>query len=282
MKKRFHQLKPPPGNNMKLTERELKLLRERITRDFGIALKEEKIELIEEFIQQRLKATGLLPDEYLGEILNGPSGRELFLLVSSVTNKETYFFREMPQLEVCLELLRKISRTRERLKLLSLGCSGGEEPYTLSILLHEKGLLFPGKEVSIIGIDLDPKAIKKAKEAIYTENSFRSKDMSLKRYFVKEDRLYRLKDIYKKIVDFRVGNILDKNIFLEFINIDMVFCRNVFIYMTEDAITRVLENIYGCLAKDGYLITGSAESITTRSDLFVPEYYEGVVVYRKR
>ncbi|MCX7793544.1 MAG: protein-glutamate O-methyltransferase CheR [Thermodesulfovibrionales bacterium] len=265
-----------------LSDRELKILRERITIDFGIAFREEKADILEEFIEERLKITGLSLDEYLSRTLDGFSNRELFLLVSSVTNKETYFFREMPQLEVSIELLKKLSRTRQKLKILSLGCSSGEEVYTLSILLYEKGILFPGREVIITGIDLDPRAVKKAKEAVYTDNSFRNKEIPLKKYFIKEDRFYRIRDVYKKIVDFRTGNILDRNIFLEFMNRDMIFCRNVFIYMTEEAIIKILENIHASLAVDGYLILGSCESITGKTNLFVPEYYNGVVVYRKK
>lgn len=267
---------------MDFTEKELYLLKEKITMDFGIVLKKEKEENLREFIQERLKVTGFSLNEYLGKVLNGNPERELFLLVGSVTNKETYFFREMLQLEVSLELLREMQRSKSRLRLLSLGCSGGEEPYTLSILLHEKGLLSQGKEVSITGIDVDPKAIKRAREARYSENSFRNKEIPLHRYFIKEDRFYRLKDLYRKVVDFREGNILDKKTFFEFINMDMVFCRNVFIYMTEEAIIKALENIHFCLSRDGYLITGSAESIRTKTDLFEPEYHRGVVVYRKK
>lgn len=266
---------------MKLSEREFSLIKERIVRDFGIAFRDEKKELLEEFIEERLKITGMSSEEYLSELKDGIS-REIILAVSSITNKETYFFREMPQLEIAVKLLQRMLKSRQRLRILSLGCSGGEEVYTLSILLHERGILFPGRDVNITGIDIDPEAIKKARRAIYTENSFRNKEIPINRYFVKEDRFYRLKEVYKGIADFREGNILDKNTFLEFINIDMVFCRNVFIYMTEEAIIKVLENIHTCLSKDGYLIIGSAESITGRTALFIPEYYEGVVVYRKK
>lgn len=227
-----------------------------------------------------MKISGNSAEEYLSKLKNATT-REIILAVSSITNKETYFFREMPQLEVAIKLLQRMFRTRQRLSILSLGCSSGEEPYTLSILLHERGILFPGKDVNITGIDIDPKAIKKAREAVYTDNSFRNKGLLLNRYFIKEDRFYRLKEVYKRIVDFKEGNILDRKTFVEFINVDMVFCRNVFIYMTEEAILKVLENVYTCLSKDGYLIIGSAESITTRTALFIPEYYEGVVVYRK-
>ncbi len=265
---------------MKLDEKEFFLIKDRIVRDFGIAFRDEKRELLEEFIEERLKSTGMSAEEYLSVLKDGIN-RELILAVSSITNKETFFFREMPQLKIAIQLLQGMLKSRHRLRILSLGCSGGEEPYTLSILLHERGILFPGKEVSITGIDIDPKAIKKAKEAVYSENSFRNKEIPLSRYFVKEDRFYRLKEIYKRIVDFREGNILDRKTFLEFINVDMVFCRNVFIYMTDEAIKIALENIYASLSRDGYLFTGSAESITNRTDLFIPEYHEGFAVYRK-
>jgi len=180
-----------------------------------------------------------------------------------------------------MELLRDMLKNRDSLKVLCLGCSTGEEVYTLSILIHERGLLFPSKEIKLTGIDIDQRAIRKAIEGRYTANSLRSKDIPVDKYFIRDERFFRIKDPYKRIVEFRQGNILDSNTFVEFLNVDMVFCRNVFIYMTEEAILKVLKNIHRVLCKKGYLIIGSAESITYRTDLFEPVHYNSIVVYRK-
>jgi chemotaxis protein methyltransferase CheR len=302
-----------------LTNREFALLRDRLAEETGLSLKEDKRKVLEEAILERLKAfypSIVTPpfnspsylkrgeggvdnlEKYLREYIDllikkGSDGvsnsiggainsrGELTLLASHISNKETYFFREMPQLEVSMELLRDMLKNRDSLKVLCLGCSTGEEVYTLSILIHEKGLLFPSKEIKLTGIDIDQRAIRKAIEGRYTANSLRSKDIPVDKYFIRDERFFRIKDPYKRIVEFRQGNILDSNTFVEFLNVDMVFCRNVFIYMTEEAILKVLKNIHRVLCKKGYLIIGSAESITYRTDLFEPVHYNSIVVYRK-
>jgi chemotaxis protein methyltransferase CheR len=302
-----------------LTNREFALLRDRLAEETGLSLKEDKRKVLEEAILERLKAfypSIVTPpfnspsylkrgeggvdnlEKYLREYIDllikkGSDGvsnsiggainsrGELTLLASRISNKETYFFREMPQLEVSMELLRDMLKNRDSLKVLCLGCSTGEEVYTLSILIHEKGLLFPSKEIKLTGIDIDQRAIRKAIEGRYTANSLRSKDIPVDKYFIRDERFFRIKDPYKRIVEFRQGNILDSNTFVEFLNVDMVFCRNVFIYMTEEAILKVLKNIHRVLCKRGYLIIGSAESITYRTDLFEPVHYNSIVVYRK-
>jgi len=302
-----------------LTNREFALLRDRLAEETGLNLKEDKRKVLEEAILERLKAfypSIVTPpfnspsylkrgeggvdnlEKYLREYIdllikkgsdsvsNSIGGAinsrgELTLLASRISNKETYFFREIPQLEVSMELLRDMLKNRDSLKVLCLGCSTGEEVYTLSILIHERGLLFPSKEIKLTGIDIDQRAIRKAIEGRYTSNSLRSKDIPVDKYFIRDERFFRIKDPYKRIVEFRQGNILDSNTFVEFLNVDMVFCRNVFIYMTEEAILKVLKNIHRVLCKKGYLIIGSAESITYRTDLFEPVHYNSIVVYRK-
>lgn len=267
----------------KLTDRDFLLLRERLMEFSGISLKDDKREVLEEVLNERFRITGTNSlREYLSLILNGKEREELILLAAAITNKETYFFREMTHLERSVELMRELLEKMDKLRILCLGCSSGEEVYTLSILIHERGLLFPSKDIRIIGIDIDPKAIKKAREGKYTANSIRSKDIPLERYFTRDGKFFRIKESYKNIVDFRQGNIIESKTFNDFLDIAMVFCRNVFIYMTEAALLEAINNIYRILSEDGYLIIGSAESITNRTNLFEPVYYEGVVVYRKR
>ncbi len=278
-----------------LTHREFNILRNKIAEETGLSLKDDKRELLEEAILERLKvlypsfsqgseeSANLIEESlrrFVAFVIEGGSS-ELNILASHLSNKETYFFREMPHLEVSVELLRDMLKGRDKLKVLCLGCSTGEEVYTLSILIHEKGLLFPSKDIKLIGIDIDQRAIRKAIEGRYTANSLRSEDIPVDKYFMREGRSFRIKDLYRRIVEFRQGNILNSNTFVEFLNVDMVFCRNVFIYMTEEAILKVLKNIHRVLCKGGYLIIGSAESVTYRTDLFEPVYYNSVVVYRK-
>lgn len=272
-----------------MTEDEFNLLRALINKEFGILLKGDKRLTFHAKVSHRLNILGLKSyRDYYEFIISDSSREELFTLVSHITNNETYFFREKMQLEVFSGLLNELKKQRLKnnrnvLKILSLACSSGEEAYTLNILVQESGLFMWDWDIKITGIDIDKNAIEKANAAVYTKNSFRlNGNMELvNKYFTAEGDRYNLKKIFTKNVAFRHGNLLDLNSFAGLNDIDVVFCRNVLIYMDDDAISRIMGNLYNSLSDSGYLFIGSAESLIQKTDLFVPEYTNGIIVYRK-
>ncbi|TAL27133.1 MAG: protein-glutamate O-methyltransferase CheR [Nitrospirae bacterium] len=277
------------SKNELLTKDEFNLLRDLINKEFGIVLKGDKRLTFHTKVSHRLNILGLKSyRDYYDFIVSDSSREELLTLVSHITNNETYFFREKAQLEVFSVLLNeikkeKLKKNRNTVRILSLACSSGEEAYTLNILVQESGLFMWDWDIKITGIDIDRNAIEKAKAAVYTKNSFRlNGNIDLvNKYFTAEGDRFNLKKIFARNVDFRHGNMLDANSFADLDDIDIVFCRNALIYINDDAIGHIARNLYNSLSDSGYLFIGSAESLIQRTDLFSPEYNNGVIVYRK-
>jgi len=170
------------------------------------------------------------------------------------------------------------------LRLLSLASSSGEEAYTLNIIIQESGLFDGNWDVRITGVDMDRNALEKARSACYTKNSFKipegDNDIA-KKYFTAEEAFFALREPYTNNTEFRYGNITSSSSFEGLDIMDVIFCRNVLISMTENAFGKIIRNCYRTLSDAGYLFVGSSESLIRRTDLFVPEYKDDIVVYRK-
>lgn len=272
-----------------MTEEEYSLLRDLVNRKFGIQLKGDKRLTLHTKVSHRLSILGLDSySDYYSYIISDPTGDELFTLASHVTNNETYFFREQAQLAVFADILRDIKKRKENerhcIKILSVASSSGEEAYSLNITIQEKGLFVWDWNIEITGIDIDKNAVLKAREACYSRNSFRALNGNrelVNKYFIDDGERYRLKRFLTKNVQFRHGNILDEATFGGFDQVDVIFCRNVLIYMSDDAIERIIRNFYKSISNEGYLFIGSSESLIQKTNLFLPEYVDGVIVYRK-
>lgn len=273
-----------------ISEKDFQLLREIISKEFGLQIKGDKRLTLHTRLAHRLHILGLASyGDYCDYIRADSSGVELQELASHITNNETFFFREKAQLDAFSRVLENIKKEkqkakRQELKILSLACSTGEEAYTLNILVQLSGLFLWNWEVKITGIDIDRVAVAKARSAVYTKNSFRGvagePDLILK-YFKGEGELYHLKQPFSKNVEFRQGNITREDAYIGLEGTDAVFCRNLFIYMGTDAVEKVLRNCYRSLSENGYLFIGSSESLINKTDLFIPQIVNGIIVYRK-
>ena len=273
-----------------MSDEEFQLLKGLINKEFGIFLKGDKRLTLHTKVSHRLSILGLKSyRDYYDFIISDSSREELFTLASHITNNETYFFREKSQLDAFSELLKEIKKTRMKkkqniLRILSLASSSGEEAYTLNILIQESGLFAWDWDVKITGMDIDKSAIKKAREACYSKNSFRAINGNagiIDKYFSFDRDCYTLRNFFTRNVEFRHGNIVDRNSFTDISDMDFIFCRNVLIYMDDNAIERIANNLYNCISDCGYLFIGSSESLIQKTDLFIPEYKNGVIVYRK-
>lgn len=272
-----------------MTIEEYNLFKDLIHREFGIEMKGDKRLTLHTKLAHRLAILDLPTyRDYFDMIVNDSSGEELFGLISHISNNETYFQREISRIAIFTGLLNDIKRDKQKknensITILSAGCSTGEEAYTLNIMLMESGLFAWGWQMNVIGVDVSRRALKKAVNAVYTKNSFRALNGNgefSQKYFDRKGDLYVLKKPYRSNVEFRHGNIMDPD-FLGAETVDAIFCRNVLIYMSDDAIKRIARNLYRHLPDEGYLFIGSSESLLNKTDLFVPEYREGVIVYRK-
>jgi chemotaxis protein methyltransferase CheR len=273
-----------------MTEEEYNLFKGLILREFGIEMKRYKRSTLHSKLLYRLALLDIPTyKDYYDYIVSDPSREELSNIISHIANSETYFQRETEMIAVFAGLLGEIKKQKQKksqhqVTIFCAGCSTGEEAYTLNIVLVESGLFSRGWDVKLIGMDISRPAIKKAMNAAYKENSFRScegdKNFSEK-YFDREGNLYILKKCYRSNVEFRHGNLLSASSLDAVGLIDVIFCRNVFIYMNDQAIKRITENFHRHLREEGYLFIGSSESLLGKTDLFVPERRGEVIVYKK-
>ncbi|MGN4125769.1 CheR family methyltransferase [Lysinibacillus sphaericus] len=186
------------------------------------------------------------------------------------------FYRNSKRWEVLQKkIFPKLLQTNKRLKIWSAACSTGEEPYSLAMVLSQ---LVPLSQIQITATDLDENVIQKAKLGVYPERSLAEvpKDIQAK-YFEQEGNFYRVKDDIKRCVTFKKHNLLKDNYDS---NYDLIVCRNVMIYFTEEAKDQIYTNFSKALRKDGILFVGSTEQI------FNPSRYdfevEDTFFYRKK
>lgn len=273
-----------------MAEEEFELFRGLINRELGVEIKGDKRMTFHTKLYHRLAVLGLSTyRDYYNLIVSQSSQEEFNSLISHITNNETYFQREMARVQVFIKLLADIKRSKQRtgqnkISILSAGCSSGEEVYTVNIAIMESGLFAWGWEVDFLGIDADKTALKKAEKAVYTKNSFRmvgDDGEFFRKYFDRKDGSFIMKKPYRSNVRFKQANIIKPDSFSDEGMFDVIFCRNVLIYMGDEAISRAAENFYNHLDDNGYLIIGSAESLLNKSELFVPEYRDACILYRK-
>ncbi|MFF6015510.1 CheR family methyltransferase [Lysinibacillus fusiformis] len=161
------------------------------------------------------------------------------------------------------KILPKLLQTNKRLKIWSAACSTGEEPYSLVMVLSQ---LVPLSQIQIIATDLDENVIQKAKLGVYPERSLAEVPNDIKaKYFEQEGSYYRMKDEIKRCVTFKKQNLLNDTYDS---NYDLIVCRNVMIYFTEEAKDQIYNDFSKALRKDGILFVGSTEQI------FNPSRYE--------
>ena len=273
-----------------MTNQEYSLLRDLVCRECGVVLKGDKRMTLHTRLAHRLSILGLTTyREYYDLMTTERSKKELIVFLSHVTNNETYFLREPSQLAAFANLLPEIKKqkqkkNRNRITILSAGCSSGEEVYSLNSVLIESGLFAWGWEVRLVGMDVSSAAIEKARKAVYSKNSFRmlkGHEGFVSKYFDRVDERFILKKPYRGNVTFVQGNVLLPESLHGMDEIDVIFCRNVLIYMDDTAVGRVVANCHRHLSCEGYLFVGLSESLLSKTELFVPHYRDGIIVYRK-
>jgi chemotaxis protein methyltransferase CheR len=206
-------------------------------------------------------------------------------LVSCVTIGESYFFRDEHQFEalrnVIVPALTSPSRGlfHRRLTILSAGCSSGEEPYSLAMLLRQAFVPQQGWEVRIIGADINTAALRRAQEAVYGEWSFRGVDPIIKeRFFTPHGRKWRLRDEIRQMVRFQYVNLLDP---LPFGDVDLVLWRNVSIYFSHQVKKAMCDEFHRALRPDGWLVVGASELSQDHFAQFELVVTGQTMVYRK-
>jgi chemotaxis protein methyltransferase CheR len=270
-----------------LSEDVFRLIRD-IIRDYcGLYFDDSSKYLVEKRLSRRVMGHHLddFRDYYRYLRYDRRSAEELSEIMDILTVNETYFFREQNQLkafsEEILEELKDTNSAAKTLRIWSAGCSTGEEPYTIAMLINEMGSL-RGWDIEVYGSDINQRVLQTARRGVYRKNSFRTTEpYFLNKYFVEEDGSSRIIDAVKKNVNFSYLNLLD-NYKAKFMGkMDVIFCRNVLIYFDAASRRRVIDNFYDRLTDGGYLLLGHAESLINISTAFKLRHFKNDMVYQK-
>ena len=247
----------------------------------GLYWEERGFDYLKIKIEIRMRATKKFsPREYLSLLRSDKE--EMQRLIDELTINETYFMREIDSVDVYLDKVLKVDRIKnERIKIVSVGCSSGEEPYSIVILVNEKYPYLKNK-LEIKALDIDSQMIKKAKRGVYSFYSLRAMEEQLvKRYFSEENKEYILDSRVKTIVRFYNLSVFDPEVKALIKDSDLILSRNVLIYFGMESKKRAIELFYDSLVDNGYLILGKSESIFNVNDKFVMVHYPNVILYKK-
>ncbi|MDD2580429.1 MAG: protein-glutamate O-methyltransferase CheR [Desulfuromonadaceae bacterium] len=270
---------------------ELRLLKEYITEVFGLVVDKNNEGLFTKRLFSRLEGLGLATfADYYAYLKFAPRRNEEHKrLLSLITNNETYFFREEPQLRVLAEAVlpalkeQKMRCGERKLRIVSAGCSSGEEVYTLAMIAIESGCFLWDWDVEIQGVDIDHQIIERARNGIYAGRAFQTTpDHYLDRYFRKCDEGFKVKEILTRITRFTEGNLLQLEQIVEEQSADIIFCRNVLIYFDDESIKRGVHAFAKVLRPEGHLFLGHSESLSRITSNYIPMRFPGAIIYKKR
>jgi chemotaxis protein methyltransferase CheR len=255
----------------------------------GIRFDEKKADYVFRRLDDRIEFTGAAGlKDYYQTLRFDTAEVEIRNLVEILTTNETYFFREYPQLQSFAEfvlpevLALKSKKNDHWLNIWSAGCSTGEEPYTLAIILREMIEDFSNWKISILATDINQEVLKTAKRGIYKSRSVKDVPTEyLNKYFEYKDDSYHLSPIIKNMVSFREINLKDTPAIKGFKGQDFIFCRNVIIYFDEKVNKILLENFYDILDPGGYIFLGHSESVGRITSAFKLLHQGNMLVYQK-
>ncbi len=212
------------------------------------------------------------------------STQELEELIELVIVPETWFFRDG---EPFIFLKHYVTsewlptQSNRILRLLSVPCSSGEEPYSIAMTLLNAGLT--PNQFCIDGVDISKKSLHRARRAVYSRNSFRGNKLEFQeRYFTKTGDEYQLCDLVKNVVNFIHGNLLNSHFWINRQPYDIIFCRNVLIYFEQPARELTLQNLERLLTNQGLIFVGHAEAGQLLQSRFESMRHPMAFAYRKK
>jgi len=214
---------------------------------------------------------------------------EIKVLASHLTVSETYFWRE-PHVFNALtnfilpEIIKSKKKSENSIRIWSAGCSTGEEPYSIAMALHKTIQNIREWKIEILATDINPKSLEKATAAIYGNWSFRNTPKQITdTYFHKiEEHKYRVIPEISKMVTFKCHSLTDDNYFTNLKeSFDIIFCRNVLMYFTDDWVNKISRNLYNSIKSDGWFIISSSELSSQIFTEYTPVNFPGAVLYRK-
>ncbi|MGH1569436.1 CheR family methyltransferase [Methylobacterium sp. P31] len=256
----------------------------------GILFTPAKRYFVDRRLSERMHATGSRSFAVYLARLRADADGEVENLINAFTINETYFYREEHQLR-CLtssllpELLAR-KAPGSSVRIWSVPCSTGEEPYSVAVWLLENWPEVDHYDVEIVGSDIDTRALAAAEEGLYGERALmRLTPDIVARYF--EQEVTRLGPAWRILSDLRGSvrfapcNLMDAAVMATQGRFDVVFCRNVLIYFDDASRRLAADNIYDALVPGGFVCLGHTESMSRISPLFRVCRYDDAIVYRR-
>jgi chemotaxis protein methyltransferase CheR len=247
-------------------------------------------------VAQDLIASGSInhPQRLIETLSNLPINHALWQTIIRVaTISETYFYRDRNQLDALqFKVLPGLIEERRRagwnhLRLWSAGCSTGEEPYTLAMILHDLIPDISAWDITILATDLNASNLERAENGHYRSWSFRDETPPnlRERWFTEEQDGYRVRPSLRKMVTFAQHN-LASDTYVSFGSamreMDVIMCRNVLIYFDRDTSAAVVARFHDTLRPNGWLILGATESAALANPDFKPLFLENALLYEKK
>ena len=272
-----------------LREADLRRVSEFIGDEVGIQLPPSKRTMVEGRLRKRLRTLGFddFPS-YLDFTLKTPDGEyEKLHLIDVLTTNKTDFYREPEHfdylIKTALPKLEKMRREAGRMEInvWSAGCSSGEEPYTLAIVLNEAAERMTGLRFGIMATDISQTVLKKAKSGVYTESRIEPVPLAIrKKYFLrsadKKSEVVMMGPELKHHIRFGSLNLMSRSFPLQK-KMDAIFCRNVMIYFNNQIREELVNRFDKQLVPGGYLFIGHSESLgglKTRLEQVAPMVYQ--------
>lgn len=208
---------------------------------------------------------------------------ELQALIDEVTVPETWFFRDREPFQYLNELISQqwpeVFQGRRMLRVLSVPCATGEEPYSVAMVMHDLGI---ANQVYIDAMDISTRALASARRAVYRNNAFRGDEGGRRGcYFQKVDAGYQLHDYVRERVTFLHGNILDPKSLRGECVYDIIFCRNLLIYFDRPVQVQAIDKLHRLLTNDGVLFVGHAETGRLMEGRFKSMKRPGTFAFKK-
>ncbi len=237
----------------------------------GIKLAAVKRSMLAARLSRRLRALGMTSFERYYSFLISAAGQEgeMAKMLDEVSTNKTGFFREPAHFDILrqtvLPLLSGNSRRRRRIKIWSAGCSSGEEPYTLAMVVDDWIRDFPWLDYHVLATDICTSVIEKGERAIYPDDGLTQVPPGFRqRYFMRGNGRrqghHRLVPEIRKRVSFRRLNFMDPDFGFDR-NMDIIFCRNVIIYFDRKTQRSLFAKFHKALARPGFIFTGHSESL---------------------
>jgi chemotaxis protein methyltransferase CheR len=278
---------------LKLLAEEFKVLAKYIYTISGVYLDESKTYLIETRLQSLVKELGCASySELYYRAVSDQTKSLLNRIIDAITTNETLFFRDQPAFELLRNKIlpdlidRKAKRMQGTqpisLRIWSAACSTGQEVYSIAIVLKELLPDLAKYDIRILGTDISDGAVARASYGNYNQfeldRGFPKDKVS--HYFRQEKGQWKIRDDIRAMASFRKFNLFDNIASLGYF--DLIFCRNVAIYFTDEDRVRLFDKIGKALDTGGCLVIGSTESLTTCSPQFEPKRYLRSVYYQVR